>query len=562
MPIQEFTEQETKQLISELAAKSNSFKIRVQRRHPSGGSKVIALFEEGTAEQIAFAEKWLPDLAGGGQYSIYAFHASDSMKQIGAPIVLSIDNMPPRDVDTAIVRSSAWIGPMGLSYPQVSKQAPNGATHFEGSGAEATGPQIGAMTPLAGVKTVGTADPLTIALEKAQQYEKQLEAEKARNQIQAIKDQSDRAVAALQQQVNTLVSELREERARAQAQAAAAASATPKETGTDSIAKLIAAITPLVAPLLQSQNEMKVKMMELEARNAQAQLDAAKLAAERIDKFMLASLEKPKGIDPVMQLVLDQLKEKGHGESPLVAMQGALQLITAAKDAGFGGDREQGIGDIVMGVTENLSRAAEAYFTAKANAPAATQTIPVQPQQPQARIPQQPQQRLTAFQHLDRMIRRHHNINEVANYFLDGIVQDREIRERFKQAGNDTETFFKTYWLEWAKSNLIAHGPYVQALNEAVQKAAEARGMAPKAAATPQPAPAAPAATPQPPASSPASAAQQTVAAAVERMQHEPDEEPVDPGEAAHGNGAGDPGDQEDDVEVQELADEEVEATQ
>lgn len=540
---QEFTEQETKQLISELAAKTNSFKIRVQRRHPSGGSKVIALFEEGTADQIAFAEKWLPDLAGGGQYSIYAFHnATDSMKQIGSPLVLSIDNLPPRDVDTSIVRSSAWIGPTGLSYPLPSKAPSNGAMHFEGgAGAEATGPQLGATTPLAGVKTVGTSDPLTLALEKSQQYEKLLEQERARNQIQAIKDQSDRAIKTLETQVQNLIAENREARARADAQIAALTSAAPKESGADSIAKLLAAAGPLLAPLLQGQNDMKLKMMDLESKSAQAALEAARYQSDQLNKLLATMLDKPKGIDPVMQLVLDQLKDRGAKESPLSAMQGAMQLITAAKDAGIMGGEGGGAGEVAIEIARAATAAFEAWVASKAGAPppalapAAQQTVML-PQQPQR------QPRITVMQRLDQLIKAHHNTVETAGFFMDALVKDAEVKQRFAAEGSDHEAFFKRYWAAWAMTNVALHGPYVMALNDAVLKAAAARGWLPSAPAAQQGAQQPAAATQPPP------AAQQTVTTpaaptsvqqAVAAMQHEP-ADLVDPGDTAHGEANGD----------------------
>src|SRR5438132_1587142 len=128
MPVQqEFTEQETKKLIADAMARGNSFRVRVMRRRPSGGFDVVAMFEEATAEQISFAEKWLPELAGGGSFLVQAFHADAPMAQIGSSLPLSIDNANPRNVDLDAVLSPAWTGPSGLSYPKKQRPGQNGS---------------------------------------------------------------------------------------------------------------------------------------------------------------------------------------------------------------------------------------------------------------------------------------------------------------------------------------------------------------------------------------------------------------------------------------------------
>lgn len=552
---QEFTEQETKQLIADAMSKGDTFRIRVQRKLPGGGAPVIASFDEATADHVTFAERWLPELAGGGQFILTTFHATESLKQLGGSINLTIDNLPARSVNLDVAESQSWSGPRAISYPKRQPKQPNAnGMHVDGREIQdiAVGPQGSSQTPLQRAPLT-SSDPLVAAQERAQRAEEQIKEERFRNQIETIRRASEESVKVAQAQVNALMAELKEQRA------AASRPQPPAESSMDMIAKLGALLVPLVQTMITANNETKLKMLEMEARNAERSLEAARLQAEQLNKILTASLEK-KGIDPIVQLMFDQLKDVKKSENPMTAMQGALQLITAANDAGLTGQREGGgAGDVAIEVARALGAGFEAFMASKGGGagqqqieipgqrlPAAQRTVqPGQQGQPPAKKP-------TAMQYLDRLIKQHHNPDQTATFFLEMLGRDPEIRKRFADAGQDLEVFFKTYWAQWAMQNISSHGPYVQSLNEAVLRVAQARGMLRQQAqqAAEQPAATAPAAQPQPQQPRPA-----TPIRAVPEPEPIEQAEPIDPG-GAHDDVSAQT--EEDDFEEEELAEEEA----
>lgn len=530
------SEQETRKLISDATQKGDRFRIKVMRRLPSGGIEVVALFEEGRLDHVTYPEKWLPELAGGGNYILHVYHDSQPAEMIGGGIPFTVANLQPTKVDFDAVTSPGWSGPTGMQYPKQPQQRQRyaGATTVDGApqwSATAVDIPAGGMTP---VRTVG---PDLDAMARAQRAEAALADMQKRWEVDGLRRDHAQQMDKMQQAMNQLRDELRAQHA--------AQAAQPRESTGKLIAEALAPLAPVLLAVINGQNEIRKEMLIQQAKSADLHLAAGREQSAQLEKVLTALLTKPNTIDPAMQLLLEHMKTANT--SPILTdvitafsamSQSTLQVMTAATDSGLLGNREGGVGDIVR----EVAQAAGSFFEMMGNRQA--QAMGVRPQQmPYRRLPppqgmpgqppmpQQPQP--SAFAQLDTLIKSHHDPQAVAQGFLAALSNDADLRERFAQQQNDIEAFFRAYWGPWAQSNVAAHGPYVAQLYDAVVREAQRRGwlQAPAAGAQPQ---AAPQPVPQPvprPQPAPVRAqGQGDYPPEGQGLYPEPGDEPVDPG--------------------------------
>jgi hypothetical protein len=477
MPAAEYNEAETKKMIADAVQKGDVFRIRVMRRRANGMPEVIASFEEGRAEHLLYPEKWLPDLAGGGTYSLQGFHNSSPFESVGGSLLFNVENIAPRLVNPDTVQQGDWQGPLNLSYPRQGMRRPSsyaGATSIDGAGWTAAvdiDPR-GGVTPLrSAVQNGGDLD----ALSRAQRAEQQLLEMRKQNEIDNLRRDHAAQMERMNQSVNQLRDELRSSRERDN---------RPHESLGEVLAKALAPLVPVVQAVVTGQNEMRVKMLDVQQQTTAQQIAAAREGNERLDKILTAMMQpKPPGIDPTVQLLVEHMKSSST--NPVLTdvinafsgmSQATLSVMTAATDAGLLGQREEGG---ATGIIRELGAAAASFFSTMAERQGRVQRGAYPGAGAYRRLPAgppPPQQPPPAIGQLDQMIKGHFDPAQTARFFLDSLGKDADLTERFAQQNNDIEAFFRSYWSGWAQQNLAVHGPYVSALHEAVMADAKARG--------------------------------------------------------------------------------------
>ncbi len=108
---------ETLTLIRQKAAEQDEFAVKVLRRvHNSMAPTRIAMFSGATATHLVNPELWIPQLAGGGNFMLQAYHVSDLNKPVGGFVTFPVEG-DPRDVDIAATVKTSWRGPAILDFP-------------------------------------------------------------------------------------------------------------------------------------------------------------------------------------------------------------------------------------------------------------------------------------------------------------------------------------------------------------------------------------------------------------------------------------------------------------
>lgn len=115
--------QETIDEITKLAdARGDSFNVKVMRRNSITDlmPELWVQFNGVTARQISDKEIWLVPLMnqGGGVFDLIAYHSSEPMKPIGAPLRMVSDALKRDPPALEIIDSKAWIGPKNCVFPQ------------------------------------------------------------------------------------------------------------------------------------------------------------------------------------------------------------------------------------------------------------------------------------------------------------------------------------------------------------------------------------------------------------------------------------------------------------
>lgn len=509
MPV-EIPESETRKLIQAAMAKRDSFRVRVARRKNSNtGLEVVASFEEARGDHIVSPEKWLPELAGGGNYYIDAFHADDPVTQIGGSVLFSVGgNSWP--AAWSVIDSPNWRGPSECSYPTrpVAAQRQSPVLHVPGQ-EQPIGVDVGGGVPISTpiTRDRGPDNQLLLYMDKAQRAEAASAAMVAdaarRSEMESIRRESDKKLDAAERRYETLMAEVRALQQRPPEQ--------PKESIVDSLGKLAPLLMPLLQTVLTNQNNAALKQAELAAHAAERQLVAAKESAESVNKILTMMMTRP-AIDPVI-LTLLQESMKQKETSPMVAemasaftsmSQGFLQTITAATDAGLinrpneGGGMAEVVGALGGVASSFIDLLAQRQQQGPGVQLAQPRTVEgervVSPALPMPRVarPDLQQQRrpvggvpgqhdaLAAWNSLDRYIKARTNPQQVAVFFLDQLAKDPVLQQRFRSAGTDLTKFYAAYWQTWTQSNMPLNLPYAQALQDAVVAEARRRGMVPQ----------------------------------------------------------------------------------
>lgn len=305
------THEETLALINAKAkADGDSFLLKVFRKKFAGGlPESLASFSDVQTIHIHNPEHWLPKFAGGGPlFVFYVYHVSEPTTAIGGPLTIQVptDSLQAKavgELDPRIVKSRDWKGPSTLIWPTAEDLRKNEIPYA--ISALPPGPGIGnsvanVSVPVPGAQGVGRISAeeeklqrLTSQLEterfKLEQNQRQFEDDKRRMELDNIRRENDARAKDLESRITAEL--------RAIAQATQTAQAVPRGPDlTQTIATVLAAITPMVQTMMTANNEMRLAQMK-QQEQAQAQTQA-----------ILTSILARPSVDPAIEKAFDKIQ--------------------------------------------------------------------------------------------------------------------------------------------------------------------------------------------------------------------------------------------------------------
>jgi len=493
--------EETFNLIREKAKESDEFTVKVMRRAHMGAVPLLeATLSGANVQHFVNPELWLPNLCGGGNFTLQAWHASDTARPVGGFLQFKVDQ-PTKAVDHATLKKPDWRGPSVLDYPQ--KEAPREAQQgsiYElspppapGSGDSATrSPQ--AWPRQAGGGSVhsseyggepawqGRAHFAQMGALEAER--RKLEDQRLENEKQRHRDEIDSLKKSHEADMRSFKAEILSE-----------VRSKPVDTGSNAIVEMLKA---------QAEDRREAAKQAAEDRRAAEtraaeERRAAEARQERADERMNKLLEKmsdrPKE-DPlaIIEKVSGLLGKNNNNDATMkmmgsMAEMHSMQIGTAMDfiehaanmQLGGGGKDEspivKGIEAAVKGVA-SMVRAGGAKRPAQQFAqPQIPQTFDQQArqqQQPQQAPPPPPRDTRTILEQIESGIRGKFPIAQVADALFTHF-NDPSIQTALLAAGGDIEALIQTRLGNWQSEN-PENKAYVDALFKEVETRAAAAG--------------------------------------------------------------------------------------
>jgi hypothetical protein len=476
----------------------DEFTVRIVHRAPGQTQgDVIVCFTDATADHIAHPEGWLTRLGGGGIYQMMVYHRNDRARAIGAPVIVNVSgqklSLPAGEI-YKIVAARDWQGPKTLEYPprpsnmqtntvgledtqplRLGGMVPSPDFSMHGASQTASGVGRSGFDPVA-AELARVRNELTTAQrqltedrERLRERERQIAEERHKAELENSRRESRLALEQLEARITT----------------AASASAKPQADPTAGIAGLI------------------VEMMKSSQASSDRMATEMRASGERFQALMMevmkASNSKP-AIDPVVEKLLIQGAEGSAGTLKVVtqmaeAMGSVVSMTVGALHSIKELESPPQAEDPAWMKVLNAFLAMEA---AKAqNAPAAAQTVTVQPQpavQPQqvtagappqaaphqtqqtSRLDGAPAQPPTVFLAIVQAIKEKAPPADVAAYFLDN-VKEPSIAAELAKSGGDPIVAFQPHLLAWIQAS-GDNAAYIRALIMELQKQHKIRAAA------------------------------------------------------------------------------------
>lgn len=505
---------------SKAKADGDQFWMKVFRRTGIGSPPVsIATFENAQATHFQNPETWLPRLAGGGPtFILQAYHCKETSKMVGGPILFScpVDaSNPVKDIDTSLPTQPGWNGPVEMSYPYPdAARGPRQSAAFgisvppgnvAGNGVANNGNANvvgGALSQQELLSQWQASQNLNLERERLQAQSRALEEERRKFELENVRRESDARIKALENSI-----------------ANAAAHARPQTDITQVVTAIVAAATPIVTALMQSNAETRRESEK--ARTDQAQqtqtLLMQMLTRPLVDPTVLAILDK-KNSEPPNQMLHQVTESMGS------VMQVAMDALRTAAEMQQGGQPEESgtvktmreISKMVGSLTAGFQASALQQRAQQQQAP--RQPPPQQrralPQPPSPQVVQQPvpvtqfqkpngnsaeaqkpailnppekqpepqrldgveeEEELSLIDHLKELITNHHNPIEVAKEVLENLG-DEELQAELAEVGGSFNELIVKHFGEWIAEdgrNLA----YLQLLMEELNRQGAERGL-------------------------------------------------------------------------------------
>lgn len=492
------TNEETLALMQEIAAtKGDSFRVKVFRKLPAEAyPRVIGTFEDTRVEHLSDAQLWLPDYSGGGTYMLQASHTTEVARAVGGYLNFIIDGQPT-NVNEAICSSPDWKGPRLI--PRIHQRPMAiGIAGPDGTGApprngDTSGSSVGASshhqpTPTGGVSPEAlrysmAMQQLEAQREEMRRREAQMQEERHRNDMETMRREQEAREAKL--------------RAEMVAASASRAESTPKGPGTmEIVTGLAAALTPIVAKMMESSEKAAERVAIMQQENA------------REMREMMKALAAPKGTDPLVSSILEanqrMLSEKSSAGAqlmeivkPVISTVSEVTNFMMAQTAamremqGEPGEPENPIVKLAGKVADVLAAGAAAQ--AARGAPPAPQLPPAQapsaptrqafagveaaPAAPAAPVAPAMQPAPTVFQQfIERIMRREDPKTLVVDYWNAVQANEPSIVVALQPAEGDPVIAFAPYLTGWLVK-APAHQQYARELIDALEEEGVKRGV-------------------------------------------------------------------------------------
>lgn len=341
------------------AEDGDEWRIKILRKVSAAAlPESVAIIDGATAEQIANPEPWLSRLSGGcghgGSYMFRVVHAKDKVgDRPTALYTISTIGGVPKNPTSEVLRSPEWPRNLTLHYfyGQEDGPAPKKPTNL--AGAPSTTDAV-TRHPTSGD---GSAGLLYSQLAQLQEERRKLDEDRHRMEMDAIRRVAEEDRKRLESKMTDMVAQMQRDQ-------------VPRE---DPMLKIVAVVTPLMAPILAYLGEASKAREGREA--AQREIDARreeKRETERtamLEKLASAGSEQAK----VISVFTDSLAQTARAMVQTVAMVGELRQ--EPQDEGIMGVIKAGIGAWV----EAQSRAPQLPPAPPAGQPARIVPIPNAP---------------------------------------------------------------------------------------------------------------------------------------------------------------------------------------
>ncbi len=495
--------EETFNLLREKAkTDGDAFTVKVWRRQHIGAvPELTASLSGAMVEHFSNPELWLPNLCGGGNFSLQGYHPTDLGKPVGGFLQFKV-TAEPKEIDGAIVKKSEWRGPPTLEFPQTaparereagsiydlrSPAAPDPAgsqRHHStqaGSGRAAAGGLHSVDYGGDGVWQERQRLQAALESEKRKLEEERMlnEREKHRNELDSLRKSHEADMAKLEAKMMGAFQQ-------------------NKPTGPDPSVTMFETMMRMQAENAKQAAEDRREREKIAADDRRAAELRQERNDDRFNKLLEKMSERPKEdplamIEKVSNLVGKnnnseaQMKMMGNmAEMHSVQMGTAMDFIQAAADMQLGAREKEespiikGIEAAVKGVAAmakgaQVKRAAPQQFAQPQLRPTYEQQARAQPPQQAPAQPQPPPQRVpTILEQLENGIRGKAPVEVVAKAVVNHI-KDPSVTAALIEVGYDFEVLIQNRLGVWAKEH-VDNEAYIKLLIPAIEKELQLAG--------------------------------------------------------------------------------------
>ena len=485
------TMQETIDEISKVAeARGDAFITKVMRRNSVSDMQPELWFQAGgaSARMIADKEIWLTSLIGDGcgVFDLIAFHETEPMRPIGAPLRINKAGDIRRDPNIDLLKSNDWNGPRTLMHPRVKpKVAQPEMTTIGANGmasAIATGPQIAftpavAVTPGQAKREIDTVD--MIAQKRTMEALAQLESDRAKFELEKANLNELRRQLEMRSTVEPLQRQIEElKSAVMNAKSAPVAEAAPKKSLIEEITPLIAAFAPLYMKS-KEQDEAKTNLMIQQMR------ESSEKQAQMFRDVLEKTASKSDGLSEVTTKMAEVMGTVGN-----MVVQMAHQMKTLQEPA----PEQSALVTFAEAISKPLDKVATAFLLKEQRATrtvdASSKALPPKPVNSDVNK-QIEEQRATEEEEdsdsvdpaeipnviaLGQMITSYDDVKKVVDFFFDKHQEkDLQIAMTKTTPQGDPEVLVETFLEDWIKED-PKNRAYVDTLKLAFREGAKARG--------------------------------------------------------------------------------------
>lgn len=314
-------------------AAGDDFRVKVLKRNgpsPSAPTEMIATYAAARVEHFAMPEAWLTQLAGGGSYVLVALHESEPNTPAGVLVLTPITG-PAKQVDAGAVLRPGWTGPGTQLFPAVppshtSSAAPSVRTLFGQPDAAGAVEDAGARAsvPAALAASGPSLDRIMEARFSMMDAQRRSDAEQITKMLDAQAKATDRQIAALTDVVKTV---------------AQRPTAEPKSI-VDQIVPLVAALAPVITPLISANKEAAAEARKLAAEE-NARREAREAEARKMERDMLMQMNEraSNASNDMMKVIAPMVDAVSQMGRTVLQQVATMQEMTAppAQEEGLGG---------------------------------------------------------------------------------------------------------------------------------------------------------------------------------------------------------------------------------